>query len=708
MATTPISLTIGATDKSSATIAAIEARVSKFATNSQRSMDKFTTATQGRMSKAAEGMRRYADSLGRINNGLIGTARYSQRAFQSMGQIVPVLGVITGAASVAGMSRMVSAWGEWSLKVTQASRVIGIGAQRLTGLQGAANLAGGSADAMAGGLQTLGQAMYDAIGGRNAEAVVTFRTLGIAFQDGAGHARQAGDVMLQVSDKIAGMRDPFARAQVGVTLFGGAWQGLEPLLVLGSKRIQELQRISERYSYTTASSIEAGKNLALAQREVGASVDGVRNRIAERLSPVLTPMLEHLAKWIAFNPAVTRGINFLGMEVERLGHWIEGVDWDLVEQKMERWGGKIEHVVDELGGAERVVEGLMLLMGASFAAKVITPFATLASRIGGATTATRALAAAQVDLAKAQAGGGLGAGGLGRGIFGGLAAGNGISLLFDLLTGREQSTAEENINRPGSFLGPQVPAQPDTRHWWERFYKPGPGLFGRSAAPANPNAPNGVPRVGPMFGPQIVPGPVQPGGSPNHNPTNLAYYPGQPGLVGRNGRWGVYASEADGIGAGFNQMLRDQAKGYNTIASEIAHRSPPSENDTAGMIRDISRMSGLDPNATLNLRDPDVARRFMQATIRRETGKVPSWDDVDAGIKPYLPGGAPMPAPQAQGAPMALNTGSSGAADASRSTVRVEFDGKLPTGLNMRVANPDKADVGGPLVERPGLLGATP
>ena len=54
-------------------------------------------------------------------------------------------------------------------------------------------------------------------------------------------------------------------------------------------------------------------------------------------------------------------------------------------------------------------------------------------------------------------------------------------------------------------------------------------------------------------------------------------------------------------------MLLDQAKGYTTIASEIAHRSPASNgNDPVGMTRDIARWSGLDPNAFLNLRDPTL------------------------------------------------------------------------------------------------------
>ncbi len=57
---------------------------------------------------------------------------------------------------------------------------------------------------------------------------------------------------------------------------------------------------------------------------------------------------------------------------------------------------------------------------------------------------------------------------------------------------------------------------------------------------------------------------------------------------------------------------------------------------------------------------------------------------------------------------MTLNTERAGNDNNGQSTVRVEFGGRLPDGMNMRVANPQKVDVGGPLVERPALLGAMP
>lgn len=95
-----------------------------------------------------------------------------------------------------------------------------------------------------------------------------------------------------------------------------------------------------------------------------------------------------------------------------------------MERKLESWGCKIEHVLGVLGGPQRVIEELMGLMALSFAAKVVTPFATLASRIGAATVATCGLAAAQAELGGAGLLRRLGIAGLG-----GLAAHEGLNFI---------------------------------------------------------------------------------------------------------------------------------------------------------------------------------------------------------------------------------------------------------------------------------------
>ena len=124
-----------------------------------------------------------------------------------------------------------------------------------------------------------------------------------------------------------------------------------------------------------------------------------------------------------------------------------------------------------------------------------------------------------------------------------------------------------------------------------------------------------------------------------------------------------------------------------------------------GYVQAVSRAMGVDPDAPVSLNNQATAAAMISAMARRETGRSLDPAVVNRGVGLAL---APA-APAAQGAPMQLASASGSGSDGnSQSTVRVEFGGKLPTGLNMQVQNPNKVDVGGPLVTQPPLLGAMP
>jgi hypothetical protein len=110
-------------------------------------------------------------------------------------------------------------------------------------------------------------------------------------------------------------------------------------------------------------------------------------------------------------------------------------------------------------------------------------------------------------------------------------------------------------------------------------------------------------------------------------------------VLGANGRWGVYATPEEGVASGLHQMLMDQDRGYNTIRKELNRRSPGNENNAALMIRNISAWSGIDPDAPMNLRDPETARKFLAADIRQESHPI---DDktLNKGISLALGEGA--------------------------------------------------------------------
>lgn len=116
--------------------------------------------------------------------------RAATEFFRQISRVVTPLAAITSAASVAGMMRLASAWGQFAARLGLDAQRIRIAASNLHALQGAARLAGASADAMTAGMRTLGDTLVDAAGGRNNEAVQYLNMFGIALVDATGHGHR--------------------------------------------------------------------------------------------------------------------------------------------------------------------------------------------------------------------------------------------------------------------------------------------------------------------------------------------------------------------------------------------------------------------------------------------------------------------------------------------------------------------------------------
>ena len=359
--------------------------------------------------RAQKSLAKFGDvsGLGRVGKAFGDVAYGARNAFGKISEIVAPLGAITGAASLAGMYRMISAWSEWGSQLGFAAQNMNVAASTLSGFQGAARLAGSSTGSLTSGLQTLGQTMFDAIGGRAPEAIVMFNTLGISFRDATGHARNVADVLPQVADRIAAIHDPFVQARVATELFGAAGADLLPFLRRGAIGMAEYQATAARYNPVTRQSIEAANQFRIAQTRLSLSVDGLGNRISTSLSPVLVPLLTQLADWIAISPDVQSGIDGMATGVRELGNWLRGVDWKGVGGELETWGRRAEWIAKGFGGFKDILEGVLVIMGLSFATKVILPFAKLGSTIISATAALRGFAVAETAAEAAGAGGGL-------------------------------------------------------------------------------------------------------------------------------------------------------------------------------------------------------------------------------------------------------------------------------------------------------------
>jgi hypothetical protein len=325
------------------------------------------------------GVNKLAGGLMKVSTGFRDMAGHALDAFRNVARIVEPLGLITGALTVAGLYKLVTAFGQFGTQLKFTAQNIGIGITQLQGLQGAAQLAGVSAGALTNGLQGLGQTLYDAAGGRNTEAVALFTQLGISWRDGVGHAKSVMQVLPQLADKIAAMKDPYAQAQAAQIAFGGAAEEMLPFLRLGSKGIAEYNAAALKYGTITAKQAQAANDLRMSQVKLDLAVHGFVNTLAAQLAPVLTPILTWMADWIAANRQWLA--QKISDEVGRLVTWLKGVDWKHVGSQIQAVWSDINDVVNIFGGWKDAAIGMVAVMGASWLASILSPLATIAGAV---------------------------------------------------------------------------------------------------------------------------------------------------------------------------------------------------------------------------------------------------------------------------------------------------------------------------------------
>ncbi|MFC0407915.1 hypothetical protein [Roseomonas elaeocarpi] len=661
------------------------------------------------MQKLGGSLSRFADTSGLTRTakafGDLGFA--AGNAFRSISQIVAPLGIISGAASLAGMYRLVSAWGEMGSKLGFASQRIGISTEALSRYRGAAQLAGVSSETLTNGLQTLGQNIFDAIGGRNADAVVMFNTLGIAFKDAAGNARSVNDVLPEVADKIAGVRDPFVQARIATSLFGGAAEELLPFLRRGSAGIREYTELAARYGVTNDQAVRAANDMREAQARLTLAVTGLGNSVSEKLSPVIAPLLAQLADWIGKNREwIATGI---GEAVQHFAEYLQAVNWEQVGSGLKQFWESANGIATAVGGWQRALEMVFGLMVARFALTVITPFVSLLATIGRVTaalvtmgtTATAARTAAEAAAAAGAGGaasrsllGGVGAAGVAGGA---LAAGIWGQDWMASLFGVDKGQLADHQDR----LSQAGPAQ--IFGWIRSALNYGRGSTTESADTSLSPAARGLL--------DTIAGTESPGYNVLYGGRRFDDYsahPNVPNVITS----GPHVGETS-TAAGRYQFLKgtwDEA----SKALGLTDFSPASQDRAAWWLaqRDYSKRTGRDLNADLNSSDPAV-RAGIGPALRGTWTSLPGGIEAGTNQDRFLrelaenTGRETTRGPAvASGAPAQLAANSNAPAAGSM-TVRVEVDHtNAPAGVTARAqASGRGVDTEEPLVRRNGLVG---
>jgi len=154
------------------------------------------------------------------------------------------------------------------------ARSAGMASASFSSLAYAANLSGVQAGELAKNMTKL----------QNPSETATraFKDLGIQIKDSKGNLKDQGQLLNELSDRLAGITDPATRSQAAIRIFGEEGAKMASLLEGGSKALAEARK--EAYEFGQTVSKEAGENAEkfndnIAKVTMGLS--GLRNVVAE-------------------------------------------------------------------------------------------------------------------------------------------------------------------------------------------------------------------------------------------------------------------------------------------------------------------------------------------------------------------------------------------------------------------------------------------
>ncbi|WP_161993653.1 phage tail tip lysozyme [Muricoccus nepalensis] len=267
-----LSVTVTAVDKATATINAVRDRVGTVAEPARQ-----LTAAFGRLSEAS--------GLARVNSGLATASGHATSFAKSLAfAAVP----LAGGGIIAGATSSATSFINTGRQLLSGARALEMSVPQLHAFQNGARLAGIGAEDATEGLKSFNDILYDAAGGRNAEAMAASQLprLGFALRDASGRARTAGDALGDVADSIARLNNaPREQAQLA-RVYGV--EALLPLLRRGRAGVADLLTEGRRMGTLTQEQAEQAKRL---ERQWD-SMRFVGDRLALTIGGALAPAME--------------------------------------------------------------------------------------------------------------------------------------------------------------------------------------------------------------------------------------------------------------------------------------------------------------------------------------------------------------------------------------------------------------------------------
>ena len=225
-------------------------------------------------------------------------------ASSALSRLVPLMGTLTGAASVAGMAELAksaAAFGNSLLRVSTRTRLT---TNQLQDLQYGYQRFGGNTDDMTEAVGALSDKLGEAQTG-NQQAATGFAALGVKIVDSQGHLRTTNDVIDETIDKLGALKDPFDRIRIASMLGSKNLALVSERLQRLHKNMQDLHAEGAIVPHLTPQQIEDTDKYNVAVGKVTSSVSALGTQLGATLDKNLTPFMD---KWDTFTRDSTPSI----------------------------------------------------------------------------------------------------------------------------------------------------------------------------------------------------------------------------------------------------------------------------------------------------------------------------------------------------------------------------------------------------------------
>lgn len=233
-----------------------------------------------------------------------------------------------GGGGVYAFKRLTDATVELGDDIDKTSKRLGINVQVLQELRHVANLAGVGSGSLSQAFGLLQKNAYQANRG-SAEMAEAFQRLGVRVTDTGGDLRSSDELFMEVSDRLAGMKNETQRTALAMTLLGRSGKDLVPLMAQGSDAIRE--QMMEARSLGGVMSQEAVKAAVDYKDEMTRlkfALSGLRNAVFAKLLPGMTATARAFKDWVALNrewlaSKISKALEIAGRALQRTGQFAQ-------------------------------------------------------------------------------------------------------------------------------------------------------------------------------------------------------------------------------------------------------------------------------------------------------------------------------------------------------------------------------------------------